>query len=200
MNPRLLLLAAMLALGGCAGHWSTNYETQLAPDVTRGWSLAAVAVSVPEGLTVSEINRLAPNADIVWHGDPEGDRRAQVAAILHDGVARGGTTLAGTRPVTFAVTLEEFHAVTPAAVAIAPAAVHHISYTIQVFDGATSAPLTAPEHIRADLQAYTGSAAIVAGQQGQTQKVRIVNHLDLVTRSWLGMGADVRRDFTSFGR
>lgn len=200
MHRRCLLLGAPLALAACAGQWATDYETQLTPDVTRGWRVDAVKIYIPDTLTVSESNRVAPNADIVWHGDPEGDRRRQVAQILHDGIARGAAQLRGRRPVTFAVRLEEFHAVTPAAVAFAPAAVHNITYMIQVHDAKTGEPLTEAEEIQADLDAYTGAAAVVAAQEGQTQKVRITNHLDHVTRGWLGIGGDPRRSFSGLGR
>ena len=45
-----------------------------------------------------------------------------------------------------------------------------------------------------------GAAAVTAAMQGDTQRVRIVNHLARVTRGWLGVGPDQRRTFTSFGR
>ena len=200
MQRRFFILGAPALLGACAGRWTTDFDTQLTANVTRSWRVSAVDVTVPENLSVSNVNRVAPNADIVWHGEPEGDRRRQVGAIVEEGIARGASELSGPRAVTFSVTMQEFHAVTPAAVAIAPSAVHNISYMIQVFDTRTIQPVTQPIQVQADLPAFTGAAAIVAAQEGQTQKVRIVNHLTRVTRGWLGVGEDVRRDFSGFGR
>jgi hypothetical protein len=200
MHRRFFLVGAPLALAACAGRWETSYDTQLTADVTRGWTVSAVKVSVPQSLRVSDVNRVAPNADIVWHGDPEGDRRQQVSAIVQDGITGGAAELAGPRAVTFSVTLLRFHGVTPAAVAISPAAVHNISYMIQVYDTRTIQPLTPPVEIHADLDAFTQAAAIVAAQEGQTQKVRITNHIATVTRGWLGIGEDPRRSFTGLGR
>ncbi len=157
-------------------------------------------VQVPESLTVSNDNSYAPNADIVWHGEALGNRREQVSRILEEGIRKGGAGLTGSRDVAILVQLQEFHAVTPAAVAKAPGAVHNIAYRTQVFDARTGAPLTDPQLIEADLEAYVGDAAIVAEMQGRGQRSRIVEHLAAVTAGWLGIGEDQRRSFNSFGR
>jgi Family of unknown function (DUF6778) len=191
---------AALALAGCSGSWQVAYDTGLDPEVTRGWKLVDVIALVPEDLSVSNNNSYAPSADIVWHGEPFGDRRAQVAAIIDDGLTMGATELQGTRPVTITARVIRFHAVTPAAVARAPSAVHNIRYVIQVLDAQTGDPLTAPQEISADLEAYVGAAAIAAAINGQTQRVRIVDHLANVTRGWLGFGPDQRRAFRGIGR
>lgn len=168
--------------------------------VTRNWRASNVLVSVPQDLTVSNANSYAPNADIVWHGEPFGDRRAQVASILREGIKLGAQPLKGSRPVTLAATLRHFHAVTPAAVARAPAAVHNIAYTIQVLDTETGRALTEPQFIQADLEANVGAAAVAAAIEGRGQRTRLVQHLGRVTRGWLGYGPDQRRTFSSIGR
>lgn len=200
MNRRFVMLGAPLALAACSGQWATDFEEPLPVDVTRTWRLGDVAITIPDSLTVSNANSYAPNADIVWHGDPEGDRRAQVAAIMEAGIKDGASGLPGSRPVTLAVTLQEFHAVTPISIARAPSAVHNISFKIQAFDSRSTEPLSSADMVRADLPAYTGVAAVIAAQEGQTQKVRITNHLAEVTRSWLGIGRDVRDNFSGLGR
>lgn len=200
MHRRNFILAAPLALAGCSGRWTTDYAQGITADVSRNWRVRDVIVKVPETLTVSEQNRLAPNADIVWHGDVEGDRRAQVAAIVKEGVERATSELSGRQLVSVSVTVQEFHAVTPAAIARAPSAVHNITYVIQVFDAQTIQPVTQPELITADLPAFTQAAAIVAAQEGRTQKARITSHIDRVTRGWLGIGEDPRGSFSSLGR
>lgn len=196
----ITLSAVAVALAGCASDWTTDYEATVGADVSRDWRVTDVQVQVPDSLTVSNANSFAPSADIVWHGDPPGDRRAQVAEILKAGIEGGSANLNGSRPVTIVAALQNFHGVTPISVSQAPAAVHNIAYQVQVFDSTTGNAITESTYIQADLEAFTGAAAVVATQQGQTQKVRVTNHLSDVTRGWLGTGPDVRRTFGSFGR
>lgn len=201
MDRRKVVLTAALAfLAGCSGQWNVDYADGVDPAISKSWHLHRVQVIIPETLTVSDENSYAPNADIVWHGDLGGNRREQVASILRDGLIQGASSLSGPRGIAISARLEHFHAVTPAAVARAPAAVHNIAYVIQVFDDETGAPITEPERIEADLEAYVGSAAITAAIQGQSQRVRIVDHIANVTRGWLGAGPDQRRTFQSIGR
>lgn len=200
MNPpSIAVLVIAIALSACSTRWATEYEP-VDPEIARGWHVTEVVVDVPDALTVSELNSLAPNADIVWHGEKLGDRKKQVATLLREATLRGTTELAGTRDVTVVVSLIEFHAVTPAAVSIAPAAVHRIRYELQVFDSATLIPLTEVIHIQADLDALVGAAANVAAVTGQTQRVRISDHLTAVTRDVFGKGPNQQRVFASFGR
>lgn len=202
LNRRALLVsaAAGLMLAGCSLSWTIRYSDNIDPQVAKSWHVHAVHVTIPDDLSISNSNSYAPNADIVWHGEPLGDRRAQVAAILRDGISRGSSGLRGPRGVTIAIRLRHFHAVTPAAVARAPGAVHNISYYAQVFDAQTAKAITPPEIISADLVAYVGDAAVIATLQGQTQRVRIVDHLARVTRGWLGIGPDPRGTFSGVGR
>ncbi len=201
MNKMLMGAAALVALAGCAGNWEVAYEEPINPAVSRAWVVQDVQVSVPNTLSVStNPNILAPAEDIVWYGDPEGDRRAQVASIMDAGITRGTDDLVGGTPVVIGVTVERFHAVTPSATSIAPSAVHQISYTAQVFNAATLAPVTAPQPIVADLDAYVGAAAVVNAVEGNTEKLRITEHLAQVTRGWLGVGPDPRREFGGIGR
>ncbi|MCG6884616.1 MAG: hypothetical protein LJE62_12765 [Silicimonas sp.] len=200
MNRRTVVFGGLaVGLAGC-GQFQVEYTQPLDPQVTRGWTLRNIQVQVPDSLTVSEQNSYAPTADIVWHGEALGDRRVQVANILREGIGKGAAGLRGSRGVNFVVQLRHFHAVTPAAVARAPGAVHNISFRIQVTDARTGSALTEPQTIDADLEAYVGSAAIVSEIQGRGQRYRIVEHLAVVTAGWLGIGADQRRSFGSIGR
>ena len=201
MERRTLLLSgAATLLAGCSGEWTVDYEEGLDPLVTRDWRASDVLVSVPTKLSVSHSNTFAPNADIVWHGEPYGDRRSQVSAILDEGISLGAQPLKGKRDVTIAATLAHFHAVTPAAVARAPAAVHNISFYVQVLDSEDGMALTERQFIQADLEANVGAAAVAAAIEGRDQRTRIVQHLARVTRGWLGYGPDQRRTFASIGR
>ena len=195
-----LFILALVFLTGCGGRFATTYDTAMSPTVTRAWTVVDVQVDVPAALTVSDANVMAPRADIVWHGDPEGDRKAQVAAMVTEGIRQGSATLEGPQRVILGATLQEFHAVTPRAVNSAPSAVHNISYTLQAFDAATAVPISPAVLIQADLEALTRAGAIVAAQEGRTQKARITSHLARVTEGWLGIGPDQRRRFTSLGR
>lgn len=192
-------LAAFL-LAGCSGNWGVKYAEAPDSSMTRTWKLSSVSVSVPDSLTVSEANTYAPAADIVWHGEAFGDRRAQVKAIMQEGLTRGARGLRGSRPVVLSVRVVQFHAVTPIAVDKAPGAVHNIKYDLQVIDARTGTPITAPQRLSADLEANVGTAAVIAAIQGETQRVRIVRHLAAVTAGWLGLGPDQRRTFDGFGR
>ncbi len=196
----VLAMGALLFAAACSSTWETSYNQGIDEATARSWSFRSVDVSVPETLTVTDVNRIAPEADIVWHGDPAGDRRAQVKAVMEAGLQRGVAGVRGSKPVTLNVTMQRFHAVTPAAVARAPQAVHDIIYTAQVLDARTGAPVTEPILFRTDLEAFTGDQAVQAAEQGQTQKVRIVNHVAAVTQGWLGLGPDQRRTFDSLGR
>ena len=193
-------LAALFTLSACSAQWGVSYETGIPAEVSRSWRLADVIAVVPENLKVSHNNTYAPSGDIVWWGEPYGDRKAQVAQIFDEALTQGASDMRGSRPVTITATVSKFHAVTPSAIAYAPAAVHNISFTIQVFDASTAEPLTPPVEMDADLEAYVGAAAMAAAIQGEPQRVRIVNHLAAVTRGWLGFGPDQRRSFRSIGR
>jgi hypothetical protein len=149
---------------------------------------------------VSEDNVLAPNADIVWHGEPPGDRRAQVAAIVTEGVREGAAPLRGARDVTLLVELDRFHGVTPRAVNSSPAAVHNIAYRVWVKDARDGSTVLGPVPVRASLLANTGTNAIVAARAGQTERARIVDHIAATTAGWLGVGPDARGSFVSIGR
>ncbi len=196
---KIVAVAALLGLGACSSTWTTNYDAPLSSDVSRGWRVASVQVVVPDSLTTSEQNSFAPNFDIVWHGEPLGDRKAQVARLMEEGVRAGSAKLRGSKPVTLQVIMSRFHAVTPRAVSRAPGAVHDIRYTIQAFDSRGN-PLTPQVITMADLEANVGTQAILAAQQGQTQQVRIRDHIAKVTAGWLGVGPDPRRSFTGVGR
>ena len=194
------LWLALMVLAGCSGNWQVNYDQGVDAAVSRGWRVEDVIVLVPGDLSTSEANSFAPGADIVWHGEPYGDRKAQVSALVKEGILQGSRELSGDRPVYITAVVRRFHGVTPAAVARAPGAVHNIDYDLQVVDARSRVPLTDMQPVSADLEAYVGAAAITAAIEGETQRLRIVRHIASVTRGWLGLGPDQRRRFSGFGR
>ena len=197
---KLASALALMLLAGCAGNWEVAYDNPPGSAVTKSWRVIDVVAVAPNTLTVSNNNTYAPQADVVWHGEPFGDRRAQVAAVLDEGLTRGSRPLRGERPVTMTARILTFHGVTPSAVARAPAAVHNIRFVLSVFDARTGEVLVHNETISADLEANVGTAAIAAAINRQTQRERVVEHIASVMRGWLGFGPDQRREFYSVGR
>lgn len=197
-----LLFTGALGLAACGGtQWSTNYGDVVNPTEAQGWQVVSVDVTVPRTLTVSEANRYAPNADIVWREVPYGDRYDQIDAIITNAATRGAADLQGARKVRLAITMQQFHALSEKSRALLQnSGVHDITFTAQVFDIETNAPLTQPDLIKADLVAFVGDQAVAAEKQGLTQKVRITNHVAAVIAGWLGTGADVRGSFKRNGR
>ena len=201
MNKRSFLLGlAAVPLAGCAGSFRVSYDEGVSKSVSDQWRLSGLSVAVPDDLTVSEANTLAPDAHIVWREEPLGDRRKQVGAIVREGLIRPFAELRGATPIHVRAEVIHFHAVTPRAVSVAPAAVHNVRYALQIFNAQTRKPLTEASNISADLDAFVGASAVTAALQGQTQRVRIVDHIARGQRGWLGRGSEQRREFTSLGR
>lgn len=199
MPIRWMAIAVLTLCAACAGTFKVDY-TPLATEQTREWRVVELNVIVPDELSVSEDNSLMPNADIVWHGEEFGDRRAQLARIVEEGVRKGTAGLRGDRPVVFDAQVRAFHAVTPLAAQTSPAAVHHISLVYRIRDARSGEVLVPPTLISADLEAHVGAQAISAAYEGRSQRVRIVEHIGRVTAAWLGLTPDMRRDFVSIGR
>ena len=195
-----IAIALFSSLAGCGfERWETSYNDLVSRAQTRAWSASHVDVIVPPNLSVSDLNLFAPNADIVWHGEPYGDRRAQVRRILEVSALRASRRLKGQRAVRIEIELEQFHALSDRARLIAPSAVHNIQFKVRVFDAKTGRQIIPTDRIRADLPAYTGKRALQALRRGETQKVRITRHLETVLIGWLQQGPDPRMKFGGFG-
>ncbi len=198
---RAAVLALVVALAGCAQTFKTSYDTPVDASVAAGWRVTSVKVDVPETLTVSDADTLVPNADIVWHGDPAGDRRAQVAAIVKQGIVEGAAPLHGRRAVGILATLQKFHALSPSAEAVKMdgVGVHDIIFSIEVVDQKTGAILMPPQVMDASLPGLTGARAVEQAKIGNTQKRQITAHIRATIAGWLGVGPDVRNTFQRIG-
>lgn len=185
----LILITVFFGLTACSQR-TTGYSAAIPAEVRANWRLADVVVVVPEGLTTTEQNSLAPEADIVWHGDPinGGTRQQQVAEILRNGIIDGGSGLPGSQPVIFVATLVQFHAITPRARRNV-GGIHNVDFNISVIDAKNGQPLMEPVFIEADEFAFAGAEAAAAEASGQTQKVRIRNRIRLVIASWLSLAS-----------
>jgi hypothetical protein len=204
MSRLILLATAVLStvlLGGCgASKFRTYYETPVSAEVSRGWNVVDVRVTVPETLTVSEQKSLLPRADIVWREDPPGDRRAQVAVIVTTAFEQGTAALRGARPVILDVTVSKFHALTfEAETRLSNSGVHNIDFVAQITDARTGAVLAGPDRIEAAFPALAGDQMRAARARGETQKSQIDAHLQATIQSWLGVGPDIRGSFTRAG-
>lgn len=202
VSRRLFLLSAALApLAGCGGTYATSFPEMLPADVTRSWRVTGVQVDVPASLTVSEERSLVPRADIVWReDDPNGDRHAQVAAILHTAIVAGARGLRGPFPVVLKVRVSRFHALTfEAETRMADAGVHNIQFDIEAVEARSGQVLAGPTHIQADLPALSGERMRAARARGETQKSQIIAHVAATVAAWLGAGPDVRGSFSRLG-
>ncbi len=139
-------------------------------------TVTAINISVPQSLTVSEANSYYPKGDIVWRGDPIGDRHAQVAALLEAGFKEGTKDMNGATAVTLDVEVVRFHSVTEKS-RYTVGGVHNIMFNLTVRRASTGQALTSTAGIEANLPALGGVAAVEADRQGQTQKVRVTAHL-----------------------
>jgi hypothetical protein len=162
------LAAALLAAAGCAG--PDEAATRRAPWPFAGGESAAVAASVqrqarfhvqavevrvPETLKVSEANLFHPIADIVWRGEPRGDRHAQVRAILAAAGAQAAGQLKTGAAARVTIELTHFHGLTEKAAAVT-GGVHAVRFRLTVTDPVTGAVLDGPRMVKADLADWGG--------------------------------------------
>ena len=196
-----LILGSPLVLSACVGgSFRTFYPEAIPAEVSRGWRVTDVRVSVPDTLTVSEAKSLLPAADIVWREDPEGDRRAQVATIMRNATLRGAAGLRGSRPVVIELAMRRFHALTfEAETRMSDAGVHNIDFLATVVDAGTGMILAGPVEIEASLPALSGDQMRAARARGESQKSQISAHVARTIAGWLGVGADPRGEFSRSG-
>jgi hypothetical protein len=196
-------LALTLALGACGGTFATTYKEPAPAAARSAWRVSEVRIVIPEGLTTTEQNSFIPSADVIWHGDQPGNRPAQAAAIIREGVEQGFAGMTGSQNVVATVTLRRFHSLTPKAYFQAPAGtgVHSVAFDLTVTDRRTGAVLAGPERIEADMPAAVAAAG---GQPldrlpaAEWKKV-ISGHVAATIRSWLGKGPDIRVAFNRMG-
>ncbi|MEQ6247867.1 DUF6778 family protein [Sulfitobacter sp. HNIBRBA3233] len=147
-----------------------------AQQIAQRINVAQININVPRRLRVSEANIYYPLSDIVWRGDVMGDRYSQITAIFEDAFASGTAKFDGPVPVIVEAEIERFHSLTEKA-RYTTGGVHNIIFKLQLRDARTGALLSAPRRIEASLKGFGGSMAIAADARGETQKVRITQHL-----------------------
>lgn len=144
--------------------------------VQSDFDVTDVQVVVPDYLVVSEADVYLPKADIVWREDPIGDRRAQVKEIVENALRQGTTPLQGNRKVIIAARVNMFHALTEKA-RNSLGGKHNVQFDFVLLDAETRQPITAVQNIDASFKAYGGRKAYQAERRGETQKVRITQHV-----------------------
>lgn len=176
----LAALTACVKPGEVTRAAAPNLELVSASDIASQavteFNVTDVRVNVPRTLEVSEANTFKPKADIVWREDPLGDRYHQVEVILQAAFERGVTTLNEGRDVVLDIQLHEFHALTQRT-RYTYGGTHAIRFSLTVLDATTGAVLEPARVIQADLKAFGGGEALAAEARGETQKVRITDHL-----------------------
>ena len=145
-------------------------------EIQRDYNVVAVDVIVPRELDVSERNGYYPTADIVWRGDPVGDRHLQIEQIFQTAAADAFADLNGARDVMAVIQLHRFHGVTERT-RYSVGGVYNMEFYLSVYDAQTGAVIEAPRFLVADLPAPGGEAAVRLEQAGQTEKVRVLNYL-----------------------
>lgn len=180
----LALLGLLFGLGACvpsgkdggsvgAGHQATMLAAQ--------YDVAEVRIIVPQTLTVSEANSYHPKADIVWRGDPPGDRYAQVRAIMEEGFANGTAGMTSGRRVIVEAEVVLFHCVTEKTRYLI-GGVHSIRFNLTVRDAETGQIIDGPRLVNADIKAAGGEKALEEDRAGRTQRVVVVENLTAVSK------------------
>lgn len=180
-------IALIAALSACGSAGTVARYAPLTTEVTatesvsipRDYNVVDIRVNVPETLEVSEANRYLPVADIVWRGDPYGNRYEQIEAIFETGMTRGAAQLNGNRDVIVDIEVVKFHSLTEKT-RYSFGGVHNIKFLMTVRDAETGVVIEEPHMVSANLDGYGGKQAIEAERIGQTQKVRITDHLSRV--------------------
>lgn len=193
---KMLKIISVMALGlGVAGCASVDTVSRNAPIeapgldaqgfvVARDYAVQDVTFTASSNLRVSESNSYYPNADVVWRGDPIGNRVEQVGAIFKVAAERNAPELTGSVPVIVDFQLVRFHGVTERT-RFSVGGVYNIEFMMSVRNAITGEVIETPRFIEADLSAPGGIAALMLEQKGQTEKVRVTDFLTQVLRDEL---------------
>jgi len=194
MNMLKIMTVVALGFGvaGCADVDTVSRNTPISsPEfdtqrfaIARDYAVQAVTFAAPSDLRVSESNSYYPNADIVWRGDPIGDRVSQIGAIFATAGERNKSVLNGEVPVIVDFQLVRFHGVTERT-RFSVGGVYNIEFMMSVRNAVTGELIEAPRCVNTNLSAPGGIAALMLEQKGQTEKVRVTDLLTQVIRDEL---------------
>lgn len=156
--------------------------------VAAAYDVQRVDVVVPRSLKVSEANAYYPVADIVWRGEPIGDRHAQVEAMWREASDRATAPMSSGTPVVVTVEVTRFHCLTEKT-RYSFGGVHSLHFLLTVTNASTGEVIDGPRRVVADVKASGGNKAIQEEAQGITQRVVIVDRLAQVLASELARSA-----------
>lgn len=145
-----------------------------------------VKIVVPRNLKVSEAEVYYPIADIVWRGEPRGDRYRQVEAIYQAAAASAIAPLRTGLPVVAEVEVLRFHCVTDKT-RYSVGGTHSLKFLLTIRDARTGKVLSGPRKISADIKAAGGQKAVAEDYAGVTQKATVTTHLAQVLRQELAV-------------
>lgn len=145
------------------------------------YDVKAVKVSVPKQLRVSEANLFYPVADIVWRGEPLGDRHMQVRRIFEEAAAKATARMTKGRAAVVEIEVTRFHSVTEKT-RYTIGGTHSLHFNLVVRDATTGVVLDGPRKINADVKAAGGAQAVAEEQMGRTQRIVILERLEQVLR------------------
>ncbi len=158
---------------------ATRGEASLAarPVMLRpNYAVQDVRVAVSSDLRASEANVFYPLADIVWRGEPAGNRHQQVRKIFFDALNSATGNMTTGPGVIVDVNVSRFHSVTEKT-RYTVGGVHSLRFTMTVRDAVTGAIVEGPREVVADTPAVGGSRAVAEDNAGRTQRVVIVERL-----------------------
>lgn len=182
-------------LGASQGH--TLASSQRLPKgvvaVQSLYEVRAVNVTVPRSLSVSEANSLLPRADIVWRGEPRGDRYQQVETIFNDAAAQATGAMRTGPGVVVDITVTSFHALSERA-RYTVGGNYNMRFLLTVRDAETGKILQGPRPIVGDIAASGGNRAVDEEAKGMTQKVVVHQRLVEVLRRELSGEVNVLPD------
>lgn len=197
----LRLIAALVFATGLSACATTDTVSRNAPletesltspdqQIERDYNITSIIVNVPRELRVSESNSYYPNADIVWRGDPVGDRHAQIEEIFLSATTQAAAELGGSSEVIAVIDVVRFHGVTERT-RFSVGGVYNMVFNLGIYDGQTGLVIETPRQLTANLPAPGGQAALQLEQAGQTEKVRVLDYLAFFIQQELSTPAGV---------
>ena len=150
--------------------------------LTTQYNVVDVKISVPKTLRVSEANMFYPIADIVWRGEPMGDRYAQVTSIYKEAATKAKAGMTKGQSVVVELEVTRFHCVTEKT-RYTIGGTHSLHFLMTVRDATSGAVIDGPRGVNADVKAAGGALAVAEEQMGRTQRVVVVERLaDVIKR------------------
>ncbi len=199
MLKTLLSLGLILGLSACVQPETTSRGSQggvtlatqgrdapvaVGQKVAIPLNVVDVVIKVPNTLRVSEAETFYPNADVVWRGEPRGNRLEQVHRIFTEAAARGTGGLKTGLPVVVEVEVTRFHCVTEKT-RNTIGGTHSMHFLLTVRHAETGEILDGPRPVDADVKASGGAKAIAEDYAGRTQRVVVVERLTQVLHNEL---------------